>query len=61
MIFIAFSCSKETGCLEITNKQSYDITFFYWHKGIKANSNVEDKYSFRAVPFGAVTKKNIKA
>jgi len=28
MIFIAFSCSKETGCLEITNKQSYDITFF---------------------------------
>jgi hypothetical protein len=30
---------------------------FYWGKGITANSNVEDEYSFRAVPFGAETKK----
>jgi hypothetical protein len=29
---------------------------FYWGKGITANSNVEDEYSFRAVPSGAVTK-----
>ena len=58
MIFFAFSCSKETGCFEITNKQINDSTyFFYWHKGIIANSNVEDKYSFRAIPSGAITKK----
>ena len=29
---------------------------FYWDKDITANSNVEDEYSFRAVPSGAVTK-----
>jgi hypothetical protein len=57
MIFISFNCSKETGCVEITKKENNGSTYlFYWDKGITANSNIEDEYSFRAVPSGAVTK-----
>ena len=52
-----FSCSKETGCFETTKKENSGSTYlFYQDKGITANSNVEDEYSFRAVPSGAVNK-----
>ena len=56
-LLFAFGCTKENGCVEITKKENSGNTFlFFWEKGITANSNVEDEYSFRAVPSGAVTE-----
>ncbi len=53
-LFIAISCSKETGCIEITRKEKSGGNFlFFWQNQNYSNNTVVDEYG--AIPSGAVT------
>jgi hypothetical protein len=58
IIFIAFSCSKETDCLEITRKEKSGSNFlFFWNdnnNGFFNDNNVVDENGL--IPSGAVTE-----
>ena len=54
-LFIAISCSKETGCIEITRKEKSGGNFlFFWQNQNYSNNTVVDEYG--AIPSGAVTE-----
>ena len=54
-LFLASSCSKETGCVEITRKEKSGSNFlFFWQNQNYSNNNVPNKYG--AIPSGAVTE-----
>ena len=55
LLFISLSCTKETGCVEITRKEKTGGNFlFFWNEQNRRNNTVLDEYG--AIPSGAVTE-----
>ena len=55
LLFISLSCTKETGCVEITRKEKTGDNFlFFWNEQNHRNNTVLDEYS--AIPSVAVTE-----
>ena len=55
LLFISLSCTKETGCVEITRKEKTGKNFlFFWNEQNRRNNSVLDEYG--AIPSGAVTE-----
>ena len=54
-LFIAISCSKETGCIEITRKEKSGGNFlFFWQNKNYSNNTMVGEYG--AIPWVAVTE-----
>ena len=54
-LFFSFSCSKETGCVEITRKEKSGGNFlFFWKEQNYSNNTEVNEYG--AISSGAVTE-----